>query len=129
MGKDVIIGEERRPKMIKPKSLKGGQWQKNEGGKPQQCPKATFDNLMAKYNEGMAGIRGHETRPSGIPTRTVRFPWVRLAHLQSGAHSAKDLELHCGNVQRAKIIINRIITWCLTSWLGHQCLGHGDLRR
>jgi hypothetical protein len=31
-GKDVIVGEERPPRMIKTKSLKGGQWQKNEGG-------------------------------------------------------------------------------------------------
>jgi hypothetical protein len=45
--------------MIKPKSLKGGQWQKNEGGKPQQRPKATFDILMAMYKEGRAGIKGH----------------------------------------------------------------------
>jgi hypothetical protein len=29
-GKDVIIGEERPLKMIKPKSLKGDQWQNNE---------------------------------------------------------------------------------------------------
>jgi hypothetical protein len=56
-GKEVIIGEEWPPKMIKPKSPKDGQWQKNEGGKPQQCPKATFHILMAKYKEGRAGIR------------------------------------------------------------------------
>jgi hypothetical protein len=31
--KDVIVGEERPPRMIKPKGLKGGQWQKNEEGK------------------------------------------------------------------------------------------------
>jgi hypothetical protein len=40
--------------MIKPKSLKDDQWQKNEGGKPQQRPNATFDILMAKYKEGRA---------------------------------------------------------------------------
>jgi hypothetical protein len=33
-GKKVIIGEERPPRMIKPKSPKDGQWQKNEGSKP-----------------------------------------------------------------------------------------------
>jgi hypothetical protein len=33
-GKDVIVGEERSPRMIKPKSQKDGQWQKNNGGKP-----------------------------------------------------------------------------------------------
>jgi hypothetical protein len=61
-GKDVIIGEERPPRMIKPKSPKRGQWPKNEGGKQQQRPKATFDILMAKYKEGRADIRGHENR-------------------------------------------------------------------
>jgi hypothetical protein len=59
-GKDVIIGEEQPPRMIKPNSPKGGQWQKNEGGKPQQRPKATFDILMAKYKEGRADLRGRE---------------------------------------------------------------------
>jgi hypothetical protein len=58
--KEVIIGEERPPMMIKPKSPKSGQWQKNEGGKPQRHPKATFDILMAKYKEGRASIRRHK---------------------------------------------------------------------
>jgi hypothetical protein len=31
-GKEVVIGEERPPRMIKPKSSKDDQWQKNEGG-------------------------------------------------------------------------------------------------
>jgi hypothetical protein len=61
-GKDIIIGEERPPRMIKPTSLKGGQWKKNEGGKPQQLPKTTFYILMAKYKEGRAVIRGRENR-------------------------------------------------------------------
>jgi hypothetical protein len=61
-GKEVIIGEEWPSRMIKLKSLKDGQWQKNEGGKLQRCPKATFDILMAKYKEGNAGIRGRENR-------------------------------------------------------------------
>jgi hypothetical protein len=59
-GKEVVIGEEQPPRMIKPKSLKDGQWQKNEGGKPQCRPKATFDILMAKYTEGRAGIKRRE---------------------------------------------------------------------
>jgi hypothetical protein len=59
-GKEVVIGQEQPPRMIMPKSLKDGQWQKNEGGKPQRCPKATFDILLAKYKEGKADIRGHE---------------------------------------------------------------------
>jgi hypothetical protein len=32
-GKEVIIGEVRPPRMIRPKSPKDGQWQKNEGSK------------------------------------------------------------------------------------------------
>jgi hypothetical protein len=59
-GKEVVTGEECPPRMIKPKSLNDSQWQKNEGSKPQRRPKATFNILMVKYKEGMAGIRGHE---------------------------------------------------------------------
>jgi hypothetical protein len=33
-GKEVVIGEEQPLKMIKLKSPKDGQWQKNEGSKP-----------------------------------------------------------------------------------------------
>jgi hypothetical protein len=72
-GKEVVIAEERPPRMIKPKNPKEGQWQKNKGGggKLQHCPKVTFDILMAKYKEGRAGVRGAKTRPSGISNRTV----------------------------------------------------------
>jgi hypothetical protein len=66
-GKEVVIGEERPPRMIKLKSLKDGQWQKNKGSKPQKRPNATFDILMARYQEGRASIRGHENR-------TIRNP-------------------------------------------------------
>jgi hypothetical protein len=38
-GKEVIIGEERPLRMIKPNSLKDGQWQKNEGGGAATPPK------------------------------------------------------------------------------------------
>jgi hypothetical protein len=34
-GKEVIIGEERLSRLMKPKSPKDGQWQKNEGSNPQ----------------------------------------------------------------------------------------------
>jgi hypothetical protein len=57
-GKEVIIGEEWPPRMIKTKSPKDDQLQKNEGGKLQHHPKATFDILMAKYKEGRAGVKG-----------------------------------------------------------------------
>jgi hypothetical protein len=56
-GKEVIIGEECLPKIIKSKSPNDGQWQKNERSKPRQRPKATFDILLAKYKEGRVSIR------------------------------------------------------------------------
>jgi hypothetical protein len=59
-GKEVVIGEERSPRMIKPKSPKDGQWQKNEDGKLQRPSKATFNILMTKYKKGRADIRSHE---------------------------------------------------------------------
>jgi hypothetical protein len=46
--------------MIIPKSMKDGQWKKNERSKLHQCPMATFDILMAKYREDRASIRKHE---------------------------------------------------------------------
>jgi hypothetical protein len=33
-GKEVIIGEERQPRMIKPKNPEIGQWKKNQRSKP-----------------------------------------------------------------------------------------------
>jgi hypothetical protein len=56
-GKEVIIGEERKQRMIKSKSPEDGQWKKNKRSKPQSLPKATFNILMPKYKEGLAGIR------------------------------------------------------------------------
>jgi hypothetical protein len=61
-------------RMIKCKSPIDGQWKRHDRSKPQSRPKATFIIVMAKYKEGSAGIRGQQTRPSGIPNRTVRFP-------------------------------------------------------
>jgi hypothetical protein len=66
-GKEVVIGEEQTLSMIKPKCPKDGQLQKNEGGKLQHHPKATFNILLARYKEGRATVRGTKTRPSGIP--------------------------------------------------------------
>jgi hypothetical protein len=72
-GKDVIVGEERPSRMIKPKSLKDGQCQKNKRSKPQQRPKETHGILLAKYKEGRADIREREIEPTGMPNRTVQF--------------------------------------------------------
>jgi hypothetical protein len=73
-GKKAIIGQERQPRMIKPKNPEIGQWKKNERSKSQSCPKATFDILMAKYREGRADNRGHKNQ-------TIWAPWIRPVHL------------------------------------------------
>ena len=59
-GKEVVIGEERQPRMIKPKNPEIGRWKKNERSKLQSHLKVTFDILMAKYRDGKAGIRGRK---------------------------------------------------------------------
>jgi hypothetical protein len=66
-GKEVVIGEERQPRMIRPKNLEIGRWKKNERSKPRSCPKVTFDILMAKYRDGKANFRGREHQ-------TIQFP-------------------------------------------------------
>jgi hypothetical protein len=131
-GKDVIIREEWPPSMIKPKSLKAGQWPKNEGGgggssSNTQRPPLTF-SWPSIMKVGPAS-RVMKIGSFGIPNRTVRFPWVKPAHLQPRAHPANDLRLCHGETQKVGIIINKIISRCLTSRLGHQCLGCGDLGR
>jgi hypothetical protein len=70
-GKDVIVGEERPPRMIKPKSLKGGQWQKNEGASRNnvQRPPSTFSWLSTRKAGTMSGVA--KIRPSRIPNRIV----------------------------------------------------------
>jgi hypothetical protein len=58
--KEVVIWEERQPRMIRLKNPEIDRWKKNERSKLQPHPKATFNILMAKYRDGRAGIRGHE---------------------------------------------------------------------
>jgi hypothetical protein len=57
--KEVVIGEERQPRMISPKNLEISRWKENERSKPRSHPKVTFNILMAKYRDGKAVIRGH----------------------------------------------------------------------
>jgi hypothetical protein len=71
-GKEVVIGEERPLRMIKPKSPNDGQWQNNEGG--QRHPKATFDILIASTRKAGPVSGGAKTRPSRMSNRTVWFP-------------------------------------------------------
>jgi hypothetical protein len=73
-GKDVIRGEERPPNMIKPKSLKGGQWQKNDGASRSNVhwPPSTFSSLNTR-KVGLASGAA-KTGPSRIPKQIVWFP-------------------------------------------------------
>jgi hypothetical protein len=57
-GKEVAIGEERHPRMIRPENTEIGRWKKNERSKSRSRLIATFNILMAKYRDGEADIRG-----------------------------------------------------------------------
>jgi hypothetical protein len=107
-GKEVVIGEERQPRMIRPKNPKIGRWKKNERSKPRSHPKVTFDILMAKYRGGKAGIRGCENR-------TIRFPWIRPVLLRQEARLATDPEHRRDKIQKVGIVVNRSIIRRLTS--------------
>jgi co-chaperonin GroES (HSP10) len=61
-GKEVIIEEERQPRMIRPKNLEIGCWKKNERRKPRSHLKVTFDIIVAKYRGDNVGIRGHKNQ-------------------------------------------------------------------
>jgi hypothetical protein len=57
-GKEVIIGEERPPRMIKMKSPKDGQWQKNKGGQATMPPKG---HLRHRHGQ----VQGRQGRRQG----------------------------------------------------------------
>jgi hypothetical protein len=69
-GTEVVIGEKRPPWMIKPKGLKDGQWQKNEGA---SCSDAQRTPSTSTRKEGLtSGVV--KIGPSKIPNWTVQFP-------------------------------------------------------
>jgi hypothetical protein len=97
--KEVVIEEEWPLRMIKPKSPKDCQWQKNKegGGKPQRHPEATFDILMAKYKEhcdiltqdliGLIEYSYHQGIPSFLEAhlqRTLGLSVLSLEQFQDG---------------------------------------------
>jgi hypothetical protein len=87
-GKDVVIGEERHPRMIRPKNPEIGWWKKNERSKPRSCPKVIFDILMDKYRDGKASTRGPENR-------TIWFPWIRSVLLRQDIRSTTNPGHRC----------------------------------
>jgi hypothetical protein len=88
-GKEVVIGEKWSPRTIKPKSPKDGQWQKNEGGKPQCRPKATINILLAKYKEGRAGIKGRKNHTIWNPKPDSPVSLNRASTSAAGSSSDK----------------------------------------
>jgi hypothetical protein len=90
--KEFIIGEERPPRMIKPKSLKDGQWQKNEGmggGASRNAAQRTFDILMAKYMEGRANIMGCENWTIRNPKLDSPVSLSQVSSSTTGSSSSK----------------------------------------
>ena len=61
-GKNVVIGEARKPKTFKPRSPEVGRWKANERRQSPPRPKANFDTLLAKYKDGRAGVRKREEK-------------------------------------------------------------------
>jgi hypothetical protein len=101
-GKEVVIGEERPSRMIRPRNLEIGRWKKNERSNPRSRPKVTFDILMAKYRDGKAGIRGRKNR-------TIRFPWIKLVPLRQEAHPATHPGHRRDKIKKVGIVVNRSI--------------------
>jgi virulence-associated protein VagC len=103
-GKEVIIGEERQPRMIRPKNLKIDRWKKNERSKQQSHPKVTFDVLMAKYRDGKADFWGRKNW-------TIQFPKPDyLVSLdQASTSTTANLGHRRDRIQKFGIVINRSI--------------------
>jgi hypothetical protein len=74
-GKEVVIADERPLRMIKPKSLKDGQWQKNEGGGASrnnaQMPSLTSSWLNISKAGPASGVT--KPKPSRMSNRIVWF--------------------------------------------------------
>jgi hypothetical protein len=73
-GKDVLKGEERPPRMIKPKSPKDDQWQKNEGASHNVTQSPPSISSWPSTRKAGPTSRGTKIGPSRIPNHTVCFP-------------------------------------------------------
>jgi hypothetical protein len=128
-GKNVVIGEVRQLRMIRPKNLEIGRWMKNERSKPRSHPKAMFDIFMAKYRDGKADIRGRKNRTIQFPKLDHPISLDQASTFAAVSSFNNQFRAYHGEIQKVKIIVNRSIIRHLTSQLGHQCLGHGGLRQ
>jgi hypothetical protein len=80
-GKEVVIGEDRQPRMIRPKNPEIGWSKKNERSKQQSHPKATFD--ISWLNIEMAALASGvmKTGPSDFPGSGQYFYGRKLIQL------------------------------------------------
>jgi hypothetical protein len=95
--------------MIKPKSLKDAQWQKNEGGKLQRRPKATFDILMAKYKEGRVGVMGCKNRMIQNTKLDNQISLSRASSFAARRSSGKQSRTRNTKSQNVGVIVNKSI--------------------
>jgi hypothetical protein len=112
------------------KKFEGWPMAEERGGQVATPPKGHLRNSSRPSTRKVGPVLGGtKTGPSGIPNRTVQFPGVRPTCLQSGACPASDFGPQSSKIQKVEIIITKIIIRRLTFWSGHQCMGHGDIRR
>jgi hypothetical protein len=133
-GKEVIIGEERRPRMIRPKNPKmanGRRSREESHDLVQKSPSTSswLNTEMARPVLGVAktGPSGSQTGLSVFPNRTIWFPWIRPVLLRQQVRLATNPGHRHDKIQKFRILINRSIIWRLTTRSGHQYLGHGGL--
>jgi hypothetical protein len=72
--KDVIIGKERPPRMIKPRSPKGAQWQKTRGASHNDAQMPPLTSSWPSIRKVEPTSRVLKIGLSKIPNRTVRIP-------------------------------------------------------
>jgi hypothetical protein len=73
-GKEVIIGEERPPRMIKLKSPKDDQWQKNEGASRNATQRPPSTSSWRSPRKAGLASGGAKTGPSRMSNKIVQFP-------------------------------------------------------
>jgi hypothetical protein len=73
-GNDITVEEERAPSMLKPKSLKDGQWQKNEGASRSGAQRPHSISSWISTTKAMSASGVTKTGPFGIPNRTDQYP-------------------------------------------------------
>jgi hypothetical protein len=96
--------------------MANGKRMRGESHSDAQMPPSTSSWASTRKARSASGVA--KTEPSKVPNRTIWFPRVRPIPLQPGARLTNDFRLRHGEIQKVGIVINEIIIWRLTSWLG-----------